>query len=216
MHFKKNLFPVKLKEKLTLYGWRITLLIVTKTMIRKLTGFSCEKYCLMARGTENLPPIEEGKFVVRELSIHNYENELWESSFLDKEKKQIYIKRFANSNAKAYGAFVDGQLAYSTWILYGEVIIQNSFRFKTSDKTALLLDTYSHPNFRGIGLHNYMNLWRLYEMQRRGVKTAVGVVWAYNRPAMKTQFKCGLSIAKYFYIIRFRHKKWCTMKQMPL
>lgn len=85
----------------------------------------------MARGTENLPPIEEGKFVVRELSIHDYENELWESSFLDKEKKQIYIKRFANSNAKAYGAFVDGQLAYSTWILYGEVIIQNSFRFKS-------------------------------------------------------------------------------------
>jgi len=62
----------------------------------------------------NLPELPEEKFTVKELSIHDYENRLWEPSFLDANKKQLYLERFANPKAKAYGVFVNGELAFSS------------------------------------------------------------------------------------------------------
>lgn len=216
MSFREICLFEKIREKINLYGWRIALLVSVKAFMRKFFAFTWDKYCLMVRETDDLPLLDFGKFQVRDLSISDYENELWEPSFLNEEKKKLYVKRFANPNAKAYGVIVDGELAYSTWILYGEVIIQNRFRYPLSNKVALLLDSYTHPKYRGMGLHNYMNVWRLYKMKEKGVEKVFGVVLSYNRPAIKTQTKSGLRVVDRFYIFGFGNKKWCTLKKIPI
>lgn len=214
MSIKKSHLLGKFREKLILYGWCVTLLILIKTVLRKLFGFSWEKYCLMARDLNNLPALPEEKFSVKELSIHDYENRLWEPFFLDADKKRLYLTRFADPKAKAYGIFVNGELAFSSWIQYEEIIIQNRFRFPKK-QSALLLDSYCHPKFRKQGLHNYMVIWRLEEMKKRGVEKCYVAVWAYNRPSIRAQIKCDLHKVQKFYIISVGNKKWCTLKNIP-
>lgn len=214
MSIKENHLLGKFRERLILYGWCVTLLILIKTVLRKLFGFSWEKYYLMARDLNNLPELPEEKFTVKELSIHDYENRLWEPSFLDANKKQLYLERFANPKAKAYGVFVNGELAFSSWVQYEEIIIQSRFRFPKK-RSALLLDSYCYPRFRRLGLHNYMVIWRLYEMKKHGIEKCYVAIWAYNRPSIRAQIKCGLQTIGKFHIINFGNKKWCTLKNIP-
>ena len=214
MEINENDTFEKFQKKLKQYGWCGTLLSMVKKIIRKLTAFSWDKYFLMVRKTDNLPPLPDKSFTVRELALADYESPLW-ASFLDDDKKRLYIERFANPNAKAYGVFVNQELAYSTWILYGEVVIRSRFHYSVP-KDALLLDSYSHPKFRGMGLHNYMNLWCLHKMAQEGAENAFVVVLSYNRPAIKTQTKCGLRIVKKLYIFSFGHRQWCTLKNIPI
>lgn len=213
MSHKKYHTVGKLKEKITLYGYRRTLLIAIKAILRKLLSFSWEKCYLMSKDIENVSSESKNDFIVKELSIHDYENELWKPFFFVDHKKQLYIKRFFNSSAKAYGVFIDNELAYSTWIGYGELEITDHLKFAISKKCALLLDSYCHSKFRGKGIHNFMNQWSINEMASQGIKKCYVIVLSFNIPALKTQKKCGLHIERNFYIFNFGKHTYCTLKQ---
>jgi hypothetical protein len=191
---KKNSFMAKVD----LYGVRFALLRAVKAVIRKLTGFTWEKCYLMSRTLDEISlPIKNSSFEVRMHTLEYYQNDLW-SSFLTPQKEAIYEERFQNENVYAYGVFIDGQLAYSTWILQGEVCYAEQLLFKSSE-CALLLDSYCLPLFRGKGLHNYMNQWCLFHMKGLGIKKAYVIVLSYNRFAIKTQRRCGLQVEETFY-----------------
>ena len=204
----------RLQEKLKYYGWRGTLLAATKVVTRKLTGFSWDKYCLMVRETKDPPSLPDKPFTVRELILADYENPLW-ASFLDADKKRLYIERFANPNAKAYGVFVDGQLAFSSWIQYGTITVQSQFSYPASDKDSLLFDSYCHPHFRRIGLHKYMVQYGLCLLKQKGIEKGWTIVLSYNRPSIKTQKRCGFQTVRKFHIFGFKDKKRCTLKYIP-
>lgn len=142
---------------------------------------------------------------VRLLTMNDFDTPDW-SEFMTESKRTIYRKRFLNPKAKAYGVFINGHLAYSTWILYEEVTYSEAYTLLKDSSCALLLDSYCHPDFRGNGLHNFMNQWCLEEMQRNGVKKAYVIILAYNTPALKTQKKCGLTVERTFYSYTFRNK----------
>lgn len=200
------------KQKIELYGFRAALLRILKRILSLCIGFKWEKCYLMSRELYGIQaPQERNDIEVRKLKMTDYANSKWKT-FLDEEKRMIYESRFQDSTTKAYGAFINGELAYSTWILYGEVVFREKVSLIKSDDCALLLDSYCHPDFRGRGLHNYMNHWCLYEMGNRGIKKGYVIVLSYNRPAIKTQRKCGLQMEKTFYGFKMGSWEYCTMK----
>lgn len=209
----------KLQEKLKLYGWHGTLLVIVKTIIRKLTGFSWDKYYLMARVMDGLPSLPDKPFTVRKLTLADYENPSW-TSFLDADKKRLYIERFANPNAKAYGAFVDGQLAFSSWIVGGELEIAEDLRIPMPDRCVLFMDTYCHPAYRGRGLHKFLIKWRLNHSSKIGAKKCYTIIHSCNKTSLKNQLKCGMEVERSFYVFRFGNnwgrKQWCTLKNSPV
>lgn len=197
----------RFQEKIALYGKRTTVMIAVKAILRKIFGIGWQKYYLMSHSLEDVcPPPERSDIEIRELTLSDYENELWKD-FLTEEKRVLYEARFKDSHAHAYGAFFDGTLAYSTWILYEKVIFSETETLLQSSDCALLLDTYCHPRFRGCGIHNYMNQWRLCKIKLCGMKKAYVIVLSYNRPAVKTQLKCGMEVEKTFYSFRVYKKK---------
>lgn len=70
MSIKENHLLGKFRERLILYGWCVTLLILIKTVLRKLFGFSWEKYYLMARDLNNLPELPEEK-IYRKRTVYS-------------------------------------------------------------------------------------------------------------------------------------------------
>lgn len=207
-----NSIVVSFFEKVSLYGYGIVINRLIKAIIRFTFHFTWEKCYLMSRSLDRIPPLmEKYDIIIKELNLSDYRTKLW-SDFFTEEKQKIYEQRFCNNRAKAYGAFINGELVYSTWILYGEIVFREKVSLIKSDDYALLLDSYCHPNFRGRGLHNYMNYWCLYEMTNHGVKKAYVIVLSYNRPAIKTQRKCGLQVEKTFYGFKIGKWRYCTMK----
>ena len=196
----------KLKQKIELYGIRGTIqriLTIMSHLSFCITGEQCD---LMSRTLDAVcPPPERNDIEVREIKMEDYENELWHDFFTE-EKKLIYNERFKNKNAKGYGVFINDVLAYSTWILYKTIMYSEKKILFEDETSALLLDSYAHPLFRGMGLHNYMNIWRLNEMKKNGVKTAYGIVLSYNVPAIKTQENSGLKIDQIFYVYSIGNK----------
>lgn len=212
MLFKKvTSLKSSFREKITLYGKKATVMITVKAILRKLIGVDWREYYLMSRRLEDVGLLREREDIkVCELTISDYDNELWKN-FLSENERIIYEAQFKNKRAKAYGAFIDSKLAYSTWILYGEIIYSERKILLKQDDCALLLDTYCHPQFRGKGIHNYMNHWCLCEMKRHGSKKAYVIVLSYNRPAIKTQLKCGMQIERTFYRFLLWKKTYCTL-----
>ena len=86
-------------------------------------GFRWERCFLMSRSLDTIcPPLVQAELEVRELSLVDYDNALWQG-YLTEERRRLYEERFNEKKAKAYGVFVDGTLACSAWILYGKVIL---------------------------------------------------------------------------------------------
>lgn len=200
------------QEKIALYGLSATMMMALKAILLKLFKIDWRKCYLMSRTLDDVcPPPARSDIEVRELTLSDYDNKRW-CDFLTEEKRAIYETRFKNNKAKAYGAFVGEELAYSTWILYGEVIYSETEILLEQDDCALLLDTYCHPQYRGCGIHNYMNQWRLYKMKEYGTKKAYVIVLSHNYPAIKTQKKCGLEVEHTFYAWRLGKRKYITFR----
>lgn len=207
MLFKKiSGITIQIRQRIELYGLRQTLLRILKAILKRCFGFTREKCLLMSRYLDDicLPPARND-IVVRELEMADYDNELWRN-FLTKEKQAIYEKWFKDEKIKAFGAFVNGKLAYSTWISYGEVLFSKKHILLKDHECALLLDSYCQPCFRGMGIHNYMNQWCLYQMKSNKIKKSYVIVLSFNRPAIKTQKKCGMEVERVFYAYKFRKK----------
>lgn len=208
---KMRTVKCKIKQYTGLYGLRGAFLRVLKGVIYRCVGFRWERCYLMSRSLDTLCPFSvRSDLEVRELSLSDYDNVLWHG-FLTEEKRRLYEERFKEGKAKAYGVFVNGTLACSAWILYGRVIFTEKNKLFENEACALLFDDYCLPAFRGNGLHGYLNQWRLKEMKVRGVQKAYVIVLSYNRPAIKTQHKCGLDIEKVFYTYTFGEKVFVKM-----
>lgn len=209
-HAQKNSALAKLQERLKLYGYKTTMIIVLKKMIKTIFGISWQQYYLMSN---MLSPESNNsnKFYVRELIMDDYDNVNWHS-FMSAPKEIIYKKRFNLPYAKAYGVFIDNNLAYSTWIVQGYIIIRDCFVYKVSPQAGFSLDTYCLPQYRRMGIHNFMNDWTINAMKEHGMNKYYVVVLSYNIPAVKTQLKSGSQIERTFYIWSFRKKSYCTLR----
>jgi len=123
----------------------------------------------------------------------NYEDFLNSDSTEFTEKKlNLFKKRLESGNFVAYGEFIDGKLAYSTWVSFKHtsIVIVNKV-IQLSDQEAVLEDSFCHPEYRGRGLHSMYNLFRLQLVHSASKSFAIVLVFSNNSAAIKTQEKSG-------------------------
>lgn len=115
------------------------------------------------------------------------------------EKLDIIKNRCLDKSYKAYGIKENNQLIYSTWISYDNLGLPIPTKIKLNTDEALLEDSYSHPAFRGKGLHGKMNVYRLKKIYDSGRTKAVVIVLNGNKPALKVQMNTGFEKKGSFY-----------------
>lgn len=204
----------KIEEKIKLYGCWNTLYILLKSLLKKLTTITWDKYYLLSIDLSRTNIQFNDNFIIRKLTIEDYNSELWKDFLFNSNKKQKYIERFQNKNAQAYGVFIDNKLAYSCWILYGEILIKGTFSIDIPQNSGLLLDDYCLPQYRGMGIHRYAIWWRSQQIVKNGGQKCFSVVLSYNKPALKSLYKCGLRVEKSFYVYRIGTTFKCTLNKV--
>lgn len=111
---------------------------------------------------------------------------------LSEKKLNLIKKRFNSGNYVAYGEFIDGKLAYSTWISFKNFSIQIVDKIvQLNDDEAVLEDSYCHPSYRGRGLHSMYNMFRIQLIHSASKSFAIVLVFSNNLAASKTQEKSG-------------------------
>lgn len=214
MQNKKNDLIAKVKEKVVLYGYFQTFVIIIKSLLKKALSVSYDRYYLMAQDIDESDICFDTDSDIRKLTIEDYDNSLWEPFFMEGNKKQLYRSRFDNPYADAYGAFIGEDLACSGWILYDTVMVRDRFFFKSDRHIGLLFDDYCHPKYRGRGLYKSITKYRLAEMAKNGISKVYVIVLTYNRASINTHTKCGFRVEKKFHIVTFRNKSYCSLKMI--
>lgn len=192
-------------ELIQLYGIVIALQRVSKAILWKLFRFTWEKCYLMSRINGKLLSLQHiDNSEIRELKRDDlFGNTLWREYLIG--NSQYVSQCFDLDYAKPYGIYIDGTLAYVTWILYDH--IEREGQHTEATGCAMQWYAYCLPEFRGKGIHSFGKAWAINEMTRNGVKKCYASTLAYNRPALKTQEKLGFSVEDTFYIISFGKKK---------
>jgi len=165
----------------------------TAKNIIKRFGIHLETYYLLHRYLdENIERlgIKEG-VEIADLSYQDLE----ESQFFDlfpPMKKEIIRKRFFSPDYQPFGAKIHGRLVYITWIANNDLRIEAiRFHQKLAKGESVLVDSFAHPDARGLGLHTLMNGYRLNKLRQKAVKKVYAAVLAENRPALRTQLRYG-------------------------
>ena len=64
-----------------------------------------------------------------------------------------------------------------------------NFNKKLDQDEGILIDSFALPEARDLGIHSYMNGYRLEKLKEKGIKKVYAGVLAENVPALKTQIK---------------------------
>lgn len=188
------------------YGLRIIPRIF-KSVLRRV-GFVFETFYLMR--TEVVKEEVEKQMQaysyddVHEITIH--EIDLFTG--VDAAKLERFRSRFASGLYSCYGIIQDNQIVYFTWISWKKMNFPVLFNMQKDleDDAAFLEDSYCLPSFRGRSYHKKMNLYRLLNLAEQHKKYALALVLKENQPALKVQYKSGLSIHKKYTCLRFMNK----------
>ncbi len=193
-----------------LYGWKFALLKVFKAVIYRITSFRWEKNYLMTRVLDEEIELHIGDdMLIREIVIDDY-NKCWKDDYVDNNRLNSYIGRLNRNDTIALGVFIDGRLAYSTWILFNGIEVNGTFHEKNG--YGMLWDSYCLPKYRGRGLHNIMNAHSLNILRENKMNVGCVIILSHNTPAFKTQIRCGMEINKVFYTYCFLRKNYSTLK----
>ena len=133
---------------------------------------------------------------VKELTLDDFHK--GDPAYYSKSKLKKIESRLNGKNYWAYGILENNKLIYSTWVSVSKVVFNSKITFSlplTPDQ-ALLEDSYCHPDYRGLGLHSKMNLFRIKKIHEMGRSEVIAIVVSENTPAIKTQIKSGFNKIK--------------------
>ncbi len=175
----------------------------------KLIGLKWETYYLLHRDLKG----EIRTFYkldglnVKKLTYDDFRNSEFYRIY-SQSKKILYRKRFLDSAYQAFGALMNDSLVYLTWIATEYIRIENiHFEQKIGRDEGFLLDSFTLPEARGLGIHKFMNGYRLQLMKNSGIKRAFAAVFVENVPALKTQRKHGFSQGEKILFIKIGKRK---------
>ena len=174
------------------YGIKNSIIRVIKYALR-MVGIKYEEYIYckqlipdLSQFTLNLP----ASLYLKDLTLQDYLN----SSLIPFEsyKIELFKKRFKSGNYFAYGIFDNEKLVYSCWISLKVLEMPGTTDSMSLDvNEGLLVDAICHPDYRSLGIHSQMNIYRLKQVQNAGKTYAVVVLQKENIPARKSQKKAG-------------------------
>ncbi len=174
------------------YGYRNFFARAGKSILRK-AGIDFQKHVILKRTLDKklIPVKPKIEINVRKLNLQDLETA---SHFnFPKDKLDIFKKRLDDSSYVGLGAFTEGKLTYLCWLSLEifESSVDLGGRISLDSDEGLLLDAVAHPDYKGLGIHSYMNAVRLNRLIDLGRKRAIVMVMFENTPAMKSQAKAG-------------------------
>ena len=206
-----------MKDKIKQYGFKNFIIRGFKSIIKKI-GFRYEKSILIVKDLEGYvkPPNPKIPLSVQELSYEHFKNNIFLK--FDSPKLRIFKTRFASRNYIALGAFHENNLVYYCWISLKnfEYFLNIKNKLTLNENEGLIIDAYTHPEFRGLGIHSYMNAIRaniLYDLSK---KKAIGLVLMENLPARKAQAKIGFRGEKVVSYIKIFGKEIVKIKDKEI
>lgn len=114
--------------------------------------------------------------------------------------------RFNQEGYRAYIVVKEGKIVYMTWLLIGRYELHGGYYRNTSENLGFLLDSICHKDYRGQGIHSFMNSYRLNKLSGIGVKVADVLILSSNIYAIKSQVKIGFRLYKKIWILRLGSK----------
>ena len=206
----------KLQNNISMYGWWNTFGMVLKSVIHRLFGFTWHRFILFEQEISANQDFgyDFSKFDLRQVTMADFENELWEPAFLTADKRALYEKRFANPKDECLGVFIDNELACTGWNHYDELLVYGQFRINTEKKASYMYDDFCIPKYRRRGLHKIVNAYRLFVAAQKGVTNAYVAVATYNRPSLNNYRKAGFKEIKRFTVTERGDKVNCSLKSI--
>lgn len=204
----------KIKDHISMYGWWHTALMGLKSVTHRLFGFTWQRFILFEQEISFNQDFgyDFSKYDLRQVKMADFENDLWEPTFLNAEKRAVYEQRFANPNDECLGVFVDGELACTGWNHYGELLVYGQFHIKTNNMASYMYDAFCIPKYRRRGLHKVNGAYRKYLAAQKGVTTAYVAVATYNKPSLNNYRKGGFKEVRRFIVTEFRKESHCSLK----
>lgn len=117
-------------------------------------------------------------------------------AYADNERRASRIReRLADGRQMGLGLRQDDQLVYDTWIWRGEYHEPNSgLLLDPGAEGGVLLDSWTHPDSRGRGLHGMMIEQRLRLAREKGLRRVEGLVHGRNIAALRAQYRAGAEL----------------------
>jgi len=134
-----------------------------------------------------------GDVEVKKVDYQDYKKSKFYSIF-SQAKRDLYEKRFSNDKYEAFGVILGGTLVYLTWIATDSLEFEYfDYEIKLRNNEGVLVDSFAMPEARRLGIHKYMNGFRLQRLKEKGVHKVYAAVITENVPAIKTQLKHGFN-----------------------
>ena len=199
-----------IKDKINYYGKGEFVKYVLKAIFYKLFRISWFQYYLMEYLIDYHKVENCDDFPICKLCIKDFEK--GDLSYFTPKKLTLYQQWFQDPYKQAYGIFFNGQLVSSAWISYRELYLSEKYIFNLKKDAALLLDMYSHPNYRNKGFYKTIHLFCLKKIYENGRPKALTIIRKNNRPALKHQMKTGFSILHKYVRFQIWGKEFINLK----
>jgi GNAT superfamily N-acetyltransferase len=143
-----------------------------------------------------LPAVPEGLRLLRDEELL--------CGYSDQEARDERIRlRLKDQHERGLGLASGDRLVYDTWIHLGSQLEPNTgLLLEPGEAGGVLLDSWTHPEWRGRGLHGRMIQHRLYRCAELGLHRVEVLVHGKNCPAQKAQFAAGAQLLKKIIITR--------------
>jgi hypothetical protein len=125
------------------------------------------------------------------------------------------VERLADPRQVGLGVRHGEELVYDTWIWRGAYDEPNTgLRLDPGPGGGVLLDSWTAPGHRGLGLHGRMLERRLAEAARLGLAPLDGLVHLGNAPALRAQRAAGARALERITIIKVLG--WRVVRRRPV
>ncbi len=185
----------KIKITIDQYGYKNFFIRVFKSFLKRI-GFTFEKFFILRINLDKkiVPPKPKIDIDVKELDSNNIDSAI--DLGFSNNKLNLLKKRLDSNTYIALGAFHNEKLIYLCWLSlkFFESSVDMGDKITLGSDTGLLLDAFTHPDYRSLGIHSYMNAIRLNKLIDLNKNKAIVLVLAENTHAIKSQIKVGFEI----------------------
>lgn len=148
--------------------------------------------------------------IVKVLELKDFENQAkLNSSWFTPHKIEDMKSAFNLGDNIAVGIIEDGMIISYGWLSLRTFGL-NNIRLKKSD--GYLWDDYTHPNYRGNGLHSKINQARVELLRDNGKNRALTQVAHYNRASRVGYLRNGFSFLTSYIQLKIGHFEYSTLK----
>jgi len=203
------------RDSLRQYGAGKLMTRLAKRALRAV-GIDFESYYLLYRDlTDDIPQLPLAKNLrAAELRhedfLHSRFFELYSAA-----KRDLYARRFSDPAWRAFGVYMDSELVYVTWIARDVIRIEHfGWERRLKRREGLLVDSFTLPEARRLGIHSAMNGFRIRRLREAGVERAYVVYLAANTPAARTQR--GHGFRRGWKLRFFRIGSWRKLWKKPV